>query len=144
MKPTFGQPVKEHVYLLRKGVYAIALNSTNDRVLTVHNGRGIHFLPGGGVEGNESDESCIRRELLEETGYSVTVGSYIGTAKDYFTSSKGEYILSDGYFYLIELGEKVQNPTEEDHMMEWVHIDDMERLFFYKHQVWAVRKAIEK
>ena len=143
MKPTFGKPVRNQKYQLRKGAYAIIFNSSQDRVLTVHN-KGYHFLPGGGIEENESDAVCIEREMLEETGYSATVGSFIGTAQYYFISSKNEYILSDGYFYLAEHGKKVQNATEVDHVMEWVHIDDMERLFFFKHQIWAVKKAIGK
>ena len=143
MKPTFGKPVRNQKYQLRKGAYAIIFNSSQDRVLTVYN-KGYHFLPGGGMEENESDEVCIEREMMEETGYSATVGSFIGTAQYYFISSKNEYFISDGYFYLASLGEKVQNASEVDHVMEWVHIDNIERQFIFKHQIWAVKKAIGK
>ncbi|WP_042148726.1 NUDIX domain-containing protein [Paucisalibacillus sp. EB02] len=143
MKPAFGKLVENQEYKLRKCAYAIIFNSSKDRVLTVHN-KGYNFLPGGGIEENESDQVCIEREMMEETGYSLTVRSFIGTAQYYFISSKNEFILSDGFFYLAELGEKVQNPTEVDHVMEWVHIDDMERQFIFKHQMWAVKKAIGK
>ena len=143
MKLIFGKPAENKDYQVRKGAYAVILNSSKNNVLTVYN-KGYHFLPGGGIEGNESNITCIEREMIEETGYRAIIGSFIGTAQFYFVSSKDEYLLSDGYFYLVELGEKIQEPIEEDHRMEWVTIDDMERYFFYKHQIWAVQKAIEK
>lgn len=142
MKPTFGRKVQNGYYQLRKGVYAIVLNDSRDHVLTVHNGRGFHFLPGGGMEKNEDAYRCLEREMLEETGYGLEVGSYIGTAYFYFISSKGEYILSDGYFYSARILEKVQEPIEEDHFLEWVLLSEMDKLFFYEHQVWAVKEAV--
>lgn len=36
-------------------------------------------MPGGRVESGESDETAVMRELLEETGLSVTVGALIGS-----------------------------------------------------------------
>ncbi|MER5391714.1 NUDIX domain-containing protein [Saccharopolyspora sp. NPDC002686] len=35
-------------------------------------------LPGGKVEQGESDHSAVQREVLEETGLSVTVGELVG------------------------------------------------------------------
>ncbi|WP_047982300.1 NUDIX domain-containing protein [Ornithinibacillus contaminans] len=133
MKPTFGTKLANIDYHLRKGCYAIIINKTMDKVLTVHNGEGIHFLPGGGTENNESDVACIEREMLEETGYTVNVGSMIGSALHYFMARNNEYYVSDGKFYLAELGEKVQEPNEEDHLMDWTAINDIHKLFFYQH-----------
>src|SRR6185369_10431159 len=36
-------------------------------------GRGYWVIPGGGQEGAESEEACVRREMLEETGLEVAV-----------------------------------------------------------------------
>ena len=38
-------------------------------------------MPGGRVEAGESDESAVRREVLEETGLHVTVGLRVGTVQ---------------------------------------------------------------
>lgn len=68
--------------------------------------RGDYFLPGGGIENKETYQECLEREILEETGYTALIGTFIGNAKSYFLSTKKEPLLNDGYSYLAELLEK--------------------------------------
>jgi 8-oxo-dGTP diphosphatase len=144
VKPVFGTRFLDKKYLHRKGAYAIILSTAKDKVLTVHNGKGLHFLPGGGIEEGENDLECLKREMLEETGYRAKIDTFIGSALNYFFSSENEPIVSDGNFYLAQLLDKVQEPSEDDHLLEWVHIEIMEDFFFYQHQVWAVKKALKQ
>ncbi|MFC3773825.1 NUDIX domain-containing protein [Paenibacillus sp. GCM10012303] len=57
---------------------------------------GHYFLPGGGMDEGETPEECLRREVLEETGYQIKIGAYIGKAQRYFISSQKEPLLSRG------------------------------------------------
>jgi 8-oxo-dGTP diphosphatase len=50
-------------------------------------------------------------------------------------------MISDGYFYLAEIVRELQTPTEADHELVWIKLDDVPNLLFHEHQVWAVKKA---
>ncbi|MDR7302864.1 NUDIX hydrolase [Haloactinomyces albus] len=56
-------------------------------------GRGKWSLPGGRVEPGETDQAAVRREVREETGLSVTVGSLAGRLR--WSGSQGSYEILD-------------------------------------------------
>ena len=62
----FGEKLANQEYVNREGAYAIILNDKNE-VATVRLPHG-YFLPGGGIEGSEDKETCLKRECLEELG----------------------------------------------------------------------------
>ncbi|TWT28397.1 NUDIX hydrolase [Planomicrobium sp. CPCC 101110] len=138
----FGEQAEGVDYHLRKGVYAVIFNAAKDKVATVKTPKDRYFLPGGGIEEKELPEECLRRELLEETGYAIAVGSFIGTAMRFFHSRKNGPMLNDGYFYLATLKEKVQEPTETDHILTWLPIARLQELLVHEHHYWAVMKAL--
>ncbi|MBA2870602.1 8-oxo-dGTP diphosphatase [Anoxybacillus calidus] len=142
-KLIFGEKIDNLNYKIRKGVYAVIFNSTNDKVLTVQTSNGHYFLPGGGIEHNELHAECLKRERLEETGYEVVIGPFIGQAMRYFFSTKNEPLLSDGYFYLAKLLNKVQEPLEYNHYSKWIRVEHIEELLFHEHQVWAVKEGLK-
>lgn len=50
----------------------------DDQVLTVRDPNGLHITPGSRIEPNETVEEALRRELLEETGWSLLDISLLG------------------------------------------------------------------
>jgi 8-oxo-dGTP diphosphatase len=59
---------------MRMGVLAIIINEMDHRFLAIkRRDVPIWVLPGGGVEAGESPETAIVREVLEETGLSVSI-----------------------------------------------------------------------
>lgn len=60
---------------LPPGEYITSVRSfvlQGDHVLVVRNPGGIHLLPGGRIEAGETFEETIQRELIEETGWTVS------------------------------------------------------------------------
>ncbi|MEK4386292.1 NUDIX domain-containing protein [Solibacillus sp. FSL W7-1464] len=139
----FGEKLDGLNYEIRNAVYAVIFDSTMKYVLTVQTSRGDYFLPGGGIEGHENHSQCLEREILEETGYNVLVGPFIGNAKGYFLSTKKEPILNDGYFYFAQLFNKIQEPIDDDHFIQWIEADKARELLVHAHQKWAVKEGLK-
>lgn len=70
-------------YDTRLAAYAAVVDQRHRLLLTWWNGEGRGTpgwsMPGGGVEYEESLTEAVEREVLEETGYLVEVGSPIAT-----------------------------------------------------------------
>ncbi|HMI05248.1 MAG TPA: NUDIX hydrolase [Pedobacter sp.] len=77
--------IKDDYYVLEypNWVNAVALTAENKIILVRqyrHGGDIISLeVPGGVIDGDEAPESAIKRELLEETGYSFTDAKLIAT-----------------------------------------------------------------
>jgi len=141
-KLVFGEYNDLIDYRRRDGCYAVIFDEKRQQVAAIITASGHYFLPGGGMDEGETPEECLRREVLEETGYQINIGAYIGKAQRYFISSQKEPLLSNGMFYTAELTEKIQAPVEDDHDITWINLENVDDLLFHEHQAWAVKKAI--
>lgn len=59
----------------RPSVRAVVFNADGTCLLTTTDEYGEYVFPGGGVDGEESDEAALARELEEETGWLLQAGS---------------------------------------------------------------------
>ncbi|SFS76164.1 NUDIX hydrolase [Paenibacillus sp. BC26] len=140
---TFGVKEEGKEYIWRPAAYILMLNKEKDNIAVIQTADGKYFLPGGGIENNESHEECLIREALEEMGMQIQVGRYIGCAQRYFYSTNEyKYFLSEGHFYQCEIGEQTGNPTEEDHFLRWIEPAKAIESLFHEHQSWAVVKSL--
>lgn len=133
----FGKREKNKIYIDREGVYIIA--EKDGYVATVKTPRG-YFLPGGGIEKNESHLDCIKRECLEEIGYDVAIEDYLCTAEIFTVHDRLGYFHPIQHYYCGKLVSKVTEPIETTHSFEWLTLSEAAEKMYVQAQKWAVKK----
>lgn len=68
------------------------------------------FIPGGGIEENESLEECCIREVAEETGYLIEIDKMYLTINEYYE----EWFFQNNYFVCKIIGTTDKNLTERE------------------------------
>ncbi|HCR55797.1 TPA: leucine--tRNA ligase [Candidatus Saccharibacteria bacterium] len=124
---------------LKREVVDVIVRNQDDKYLLLTSHDETYFV-GGGVEGSDSTlEEAIRRELLEETGYSLVksikqVTPYI-SAKAYI-EKKGKNQHTWGAFYEVEVDESQNEHSEADegkHEIIWVDKSDVGKTVTLSH-----------
>lgn len=137
MHKVFG--VKEKAeYIDRKGAYLIPVHNNKIGVIKTDKG---YFLLGGGLDKNESHEDCIKRECIEETGYTVAIKEKICSAETYTTHPKLGYFHPVQSYYVGELKERVSEPIETDHTLIWFKYEEIKGKMFAEMQNWALEQV---
>ena len=125
----FGIKENEN-YIDRAGAYLIPV--TKGKVGVVKTAKG-YFLLGGGLDDGESNEECIRRECLEEIGYTVSVGNKICSAEMYCEHPTIGYFHPIQTYYVGELMEQENVAVEDDY-------DDLVDNMYLEMQSWALKQ----
>ena len=134
----FGDKLDGIRYIARRGAYAVIQN--NDRQIgLIETGNG-YFLPGGGIDPGETEIDALKRELIEETGYQISVIREIGAAVEYIEASREKtYYQIQSTFYRVQLGSKTGEGIEKDHRFIWLPLEAAIQLLTRQSQVWAVQ-----
>lgn len=142
---TFGKKEEGKDYITRPAVYCVMLNSKNNKLAIIQTSDGRYFLPGGGIEDNETHEECLKREALEEMGMDIEIGFFLGSANRYFFSTNEfKHYLNEGYFYICNIGKKICEPIEKDHFLKWIEPSKAIKILFHEHQSWAVSEVLKQ
>ncbi|SFG08384.1 NUDIX hydrolase [Streptococcus equinus] len=123
--PTFGEKLDNVDYKVRYGVYAVIPNATKDQIILVQAPNGSWFLPGGEIEEGEDHFSALKRELIEELGFSAELGYYYGQADEYFYSRhRDTYFYNPAYIYEVTHYEQLGAPLEDFNNLAWFSIEE--------------------
>jgi len=135
----FGVADRRARYTEREAAYAVILDA--DRRAAVFHGRQGMFLPGGGIEANESPAEALLRESLEECGRPLGIIREIGRAIQYCHGEEGAFRAHHRFFEA-----RFQGPVSQqaEYPLSWVHIDEAYRWFRYESHVWAVRTLLSQ
>jgi 8-oxo-dGTP pyrophosphatase MutT (NUDIX family) len=121
-------------------VRAVVLRGHGEKareVLVVQDPGGYHILPGGRREAGETLTETIVRELLEETGWQVTVGALLGFKHFYrLTPALPEFRYTDPHFaqlvYVAVATTYQPQAIEEDGYEIGAHFVAVDQLAQYK------------
>ena len=136
----FGPADPDVEYSRRPAVFGLAIRVGRLACVHVDRGEGSYFdLPGGAVDGDETEPQALAREFAEETGLRVTPSARLGEAAQRFRKGDGAPVNNIGGFWTVDIvGHDPSAKCEDDHELVW--IDPVEALTELRHpaHAWAV------
>ena len=140
------------LYKIRRCARAVVIND-NNKVYAQYVGKyDCHCLAGGRIEGNETIEQGLKREVLEEIGCDVEILKELGITIEYRDSDNALEI--DFGFIVKKISEQQElNLTQEeieeensvriiDSIQECINIMSNESCDYYKAKFWNKRNLI--
>ena len=140
MNLQFGRPEPGHSYEDRPTAFGLVFRDGRLACVRVDRGEGSYYdLPGGAIDGDETEEQAMVREFVEETGLTIRPDQRLGEAGQYFLKSDGRAVNNLAGFWTAEV--EREDPTtkiEDDHELHW--LDPQRALSELRHDAhaWAV------
>lgn len=138
---------------MKSRVRATAVVVHNQKILTFlgvdpSSGREYFFLPGGGVEADETAPEAAARETLEETGFKVHVDAESAIDREYFFYWDGEDYDCLTIFYWATLASPLQktvNDQEYNRGVHWISLSEIKEKLAYSAEILsATEELIQK
>ena len=99
-------------------------------------------MVGGGIEKGETHENCLRREFLEESGYTIESINELCVV-DCFWLAGGQWPMESlANFYVVNLSEQASAPIEDAHIPLWVPIEEVENLLPLPYHKEGIRQYL--
>ncbi|KAB3529423.1 NUDIX hydrolase [Alkaliphilus serpentinus] len=116
---------------IREAVRAVIIK--DDRILMVYSNKGDYKFPGGGIKKEENHEETLRREVLEETGYTVIhvmdmLGVVTERKLDLYEQNTLFEMVSHYYLCRVDKEQSLQQLDEYEEELEmkpvWITIEE--------------------
>lgn len=99
-------------------------------------------MVGGGIEKGESHFDCLKREFLEESGYTVENIEELCTVDCYWLAGGQWPMESLANFYIVNLSNNAVAPTEVGHEPIWIPINDAENILPLPYHKEGIRQYL--
>jgi 8-oxo-dGTP diphosphatase len=136
----FGERVAGAKYVLRPGGYAVIVREPR-QIAVIATARG-GFLPGGGLEQDETPAMAAIRETREECGLEIRIVRQIGVADELvFAADEATHFRKRCTFFVAELIGPACAGGEEAHLLTWVSPRAAAACLLHESQRWAVTEG---
>jgi len=136
----FGTPEAGLDYPRRPTAFGLVFHDARLACVRVERGEHSYYdLPGGAVDGDESEEQALVREFVEETGMTVRPIERFAEAAQYFRKSDGTPFNNVGGFWIAQrLSLDPAAKVEADHELVWLHPHTALNDLRHDAHAWAV------
>lgn len=136
----FGEPRPGLRYKDRPTAFGLVFHDGKIACVRVDRGDASYYdLPGGAIDGDETEEEALVREFVEETGMAIRPFRRIAEASQYFLKSDGEPINNHGGFWIAEqVSIDPAAKVEADHELVWLHPHTALKDLRHDAHAWAV------
>ncbi len=132
----------EKEYTKRPGAYAIVEGEDGKIAIVCDEDKDCYYF-GGGIEKGETPLEALRRELIEECGYSIKDINFFTEVGEFLKSKTRGYIEVLASIYVVKLNEFVKEPVEKDHNLVWIKPEDFRNKLLRNWQNYVLDLYIE-
>lgn len=137
----FGMADPALSYLRRPATFGLVFRDQKIACVRVTRETPYYDLPGGAVDGEETEQQALVREFVEETGMAVRPVERIAEAGQYFLKSDGQPVNNLGGFWIAEyLSIDPAAKVEDDHELVWLHPRTALAELRHDAHAWAVAR----
>lgn len=137
-----GKKIENTIYNKRPGAYVIIESDEDDKIAIATDAVGVYFFLGGGIEENETSEEALKREVIEESGYSLKNIILFDKVASWCYSETRGYMDVEATIYIANFDKKVAKPIEEDHEIIWVNPLEYKNKLYHEYQRYILNKYI--
>lgn len=131
-------------YKKRICAYAIIERIKDKKIAIATDKSDIYFLLGGGREKDELIEETLKREIIEETGYSLTDVKFFDKINSWCYNAKYGYLDVEATIYIAKFDKKILAPIEKEHRILWVSPLEYKDKLYHEYQRYILNKYILK
>lgn len=136
-----GTKLNNATYTKRDGAYVIIERNDDDKIAIATDG--TWFFLGGGIEQGETELEALKRELLEESGYSIKNIKYFDKVTSWADGGKRGPLDVTATFYVAKFDKKVTEPIEKDHKVLWVDPKEYVKKLYHEYQRYILKEYIK-